>query len=91
MADSADPLDGWSMADILGKAPLAKNDIYGGLFLLVQDTLQRFCHRIEGLQVKFQLLHGDALALPSSIDDSKHSFDRIEVGSWAQSLVLQRD
>ncbi|KAJ9663962.1 hypothetical protein H2201_005444 [Coniosporium apollinis] len=83
MVDAADPLDGWSMAEILRKAPLARNDTYRGLFLLVQDTLQRFCQRIENLQVKFQLFHDDALALPNMIEDGQHSFDRIKLSNMA--------
>ena len=81
MMDSADPVEGWPVKDWVNKAP-AKKDVYGRLFLYIQDVLLRFCRRIEELEVRFQLFQVDALELPTILKDcgiGKHSFDRIEV------------
>ena len=82
MKDSADPLEGWPINEIMQKAPPAKNDIYGSLFFYIQDVLWQFCHQIGKLKVSIQLHHADALELPGIIQRNKmgqKSFDRIEV------------
>lgn len=82
MLDSADPLQGWPADEIIRNAPLAKNDLYGGLFIYLQDVLWRFCDRVSKLKVDFQLFQVDALRLPSLLKlygIGRHSFDRIEV------------
>jgi len=68
--------------EVFQKAPGAKNDIYGSLFLCIQDLLSQFCHRIKGLKICFQLCQVDALKLPGILRQGgidKHYFDRIEV------------
>ena len=82
MLDEADPLAGWPMEEILRKTPVARNDIYGGLFFLVRELLIDFCSRIRALKVDFVLLYGNATELPKTL--SRHVgltplFDRIEV------------
>lgn len=82
MLDSADPLQGWPIDEIIRKAPLAKNDMYGSLFFYLQDILWRFCHQISRLKLSIQLSQVDALKLPSIVEQYKmgqSSFDRIEV------------
>lgn len=82
MLDSADPLQGWPMDEIILNAPLAKDDLYGSLFFYLQDVLWRFCDQISKLKVGFQLFQVDALRLPSLVKQygiGQRSFDRIEV------------
>ena len=82
MMDSADPAEGWPIDEIIQKAPLAKNDLYGSLFFYLQDVLWQFCHRISRLKVSIQLSQVDALKLPSIVEQYKRGqclFDRIEV------------
>ena len=82
MLDSADPLEGWPIDEIIQKAPPAKNDIYGSLFFYLQDLLGRFCHHIGRLKVSIQLFQVDARKLPGIIEQyetGQRSFDRIEV------------
>ena len=82
MLDSADPLEGWPIDEIIQKAPPAKNDIYGSLFFYLQDLLWRFCHHIGRLKVSIQLFQVDARKLPSIVEQyemGQRSFDRIEV------------
>ncbi|KAH0565170.1 hypothetical protein GP486_001434 [Trichoglossum hirsutum] len=84
MMDSADPSEGWPVKEVIRKAPLAKNDIYGSLFMYIQGILLKFCHQIERLKICFQLFQVDALELPSIIKQSgmgKYYFDRIEVSN----------
>ena len=82
MLDSADPLEGWPIEEIIEKAPPAKNDIYGSLFFYLQDVLAAFCHRIGRLKVSIQLFQVDARTIPSIAKREgmkQCSFDRIEV------------
>ena len=82
MMDSADPLQGWPIDEIIQKAPLAKNDIYGSLFFYLQDVLWGFCNQISRLKLSIQLSQVDARKLPSILEQYKmgqNSFDRIEV------------
>jgi hypothetical protein len=82
MKDSADPLDGWPLEEMILRVQPAKKDIYGCLYLHIQAILLRFLQRIEGLNVSFQLFCTDALELPGILKEcgvGKHSFDRIEV------------
>jgi hypothetical protein len=82
MMDSANPLTSWSVKEVTLTATFAKNDIYGSLFIYIQDILSQFCHQIERLNVCFQLFQVDALELPSIMKQcgmGKHYFDRIEV------------
>jgi len=82
MTDSADPMQGWPIDEVIQKAPPAKNDIHGSLFFYLQDVLWRFCHQIGSLKVDIQLFQVDALKLPSIVEQHRMgqcSFDRIEV------------
>ena len=82
MLDSADPLQGWPIDEIIQKAPLAKNDLYGSLFSYLQDVLWQFCRQIGRLRVSIQLFQVDALKLPSIVEQyelGQCSFDRIEI------------
>ena len=80
--DSADPLEGWPIDEIIQKALLAKNDLYWSLFFYLQDVLWQFCHQIGRLKVNIQLSQVDALKLPGIVEQYKMgqcSFDRIDV------------
>ncbi len=82
MLDSADPLEGWPVDEIIKKAPPAENDIYGSLFFYLQDVLGLFCQQIGRLKVSIQHFQIDARKLPTIVehDEMGHcSFDRIEV------------
>lgn len=82
MLDCADPPEGWTIDEIIQKAPPAKNDIYGSLFFYLQDVLGRFCNRIGRLKVSIQLFQVDPRKLPSIAgrdEVGQFSFDWIEV------------
>ncbi|KAF7928559.1 uncharacterized protein EAE98_005615 [Botrytis deweyae] len=84
MMDSADPLEGWPLAEHLSKPSPARNDIYGSLYFYLQDQLQSFCKRIENLKIRFQLFELDAVDLPGIMKErgiGKVYFDRIEVSN----------
>lgn len=82
MMDSADPLKGWPIDEVIKRTPFAKNDIYGGLYLYLQDILLEFCNKIKRFKVCFQLSQVDALDLPGVMKQygmGRNYFDRIEV------------
>ena len=92
MLDSADPLEGWPIEEIIQKAPPAKNDIYGSLVFYLQDLLGLFCHRISRFKLSIQLFQVDARKLPSIVEREgmkKCSFDRIEVRDLLAWVIVR--
>ncbi|OJD34037.1 mynd finger family protein [Diplodia corticola] len=82
MMDSADPLAGWPLDEVLRKTGVAKNDIYGGLFFYLIEVFVDFCERILTRKIDFVLLNVDAVDLPETLAKDMslpQSFDRIEV------------
>lgn len=63
----------------MGNVLDVKNDLYGGLYRVVKNALQKFCDSLAHRPTRFQLFHADALEFPGLLA-GKHSFDRIEVG-----------
>ncbi len=82
MMDSADPTHSWPFEDILKMVPLAKEDVYGGLYLYLQDILFTFCQQLKGLKLSFSLFQVDVLDLANvlrKVGLAKQGYDRIEV------------
>jgi hypothetical protein len=68
MKDSADPLNGWDIAEIavMLSGP-ATSDIYGKLFYYLRGLFRGFCNRLSPLNVSFQAFHLDAQDLPDQL------------------------
>lgn len=82
MIDSADPLQGWPLKDIIRHVPAAGDDIYGGMFLFVTNVLTIFCQRLKDLKVSFTLFQINTTQLPGILNEggrAQKKFDRIEV------------
>ena len=82
MNDSADPLHGWPLQEIIDKAGAVKNDLYGALYFYLKELLRSFCEKISKTQVSFNLAQVDAKELPRTLEQfkvPKRAFDRIEV------------
>jgi hypothetical protein len=91
MMDSADPIDGWSAKDVAKKGLLAKNDIYGSLYVHVRDILFAFCYKLKTVKTSFQLFNVDALELPALMKQrgvGEAYFDRIEVRFMTRIRIL---
>lgn len=88
MADSSDPLDGWTYSEIAAAGP-AKNDLYGSLYVYVKRILLRFCEALSRLQIGFHLTHVDVLQLPGILMQNgvpQNYFDRVEVGIFSAAI-----
>jgi len=91
--DLADPLESWSISDVIsaGRAHGALNgDLYGCLYFYLQDQLRSFSERIRRFHVTFHLLEKDAVDLSRAIRIGRLStlglpssirFDRIDVSN----------
>lgn len=81
MPDSADPLHGWKLDEVLQEPHLAKADLYGLLYLHVRKYLGKFCERVCNLKLNVSFFCMDALDLPNRIEelDEERLYDRIEV------------
>lgn len=81
MPDSADPLDGWKLSEVLEESHHAKDNLYGLLYLYVRQHLLKFCERLHNLTLDVSLFCMDALNLPSRLEElhDEKRYDRIEV------------
>ncbi|KAK6392117.1 hypothetical protein LTR65_003889 [Meristemomyces frigidus] len=83
MKDSADPLEGWALDDILqaGAGP-ATNDVYGKLFYYLKGLLFSCQRRLSSLNVSFELSNCAAEDLGKQL--KADAFARIEA-SYAEN------
>ncbi|PGH28167.1 hypothetical protein AJ80_00057 [Polytolypa hystricis UAMH7299] len=88
MPDSANPLDGWKLEEILQTSYGAKDDVYGQLYLCVKSNLQKFCEKLATLKLDIRLFRMDAADLPYRILDGKKWYDRIELSNIADWAYL---
>jgi hypothetical protein len=93
--DSADPLAGWPLDEVMEKISSAKNDIYGALYSYLKDLLTQFCKKIADISFSVQLFHLDAVELPGVLKEygiREDSCDRIEVSRppalrWKPNII----
>lgn len=86
MMDSADPISGWNLAEVLSTASgSASNDLYGKLFTHIHSTICQFNNRLTQTGAAFELFNTNAAHLPSVLAQSPSttptSFARIDVSS----------
>lgn len=82
MKDSAEPLDGWDVTDVLNAdTGPATNDVYGKLFYYVTDLLSSFKRRTASLSVRFEMSCNPAEELGNHL--KADVFARIEVSNGA--------
>lgn len=78
MLDDADPLAGWSGAQVsqtdVGRAV---NDIYGKLFVYVRSRLLSLLQRLRNTGTNFEVYNLNAINLPTALGSTK--FARIDV------------
>lgn len=77
MDDKADPLNGWPIREVARVQTMAKEDLYGKLYLYLQDVFQKFLDRLARVGIDFELLNMDAIELPANLQKNKYA--RVEV------------
>lgn len=96
MPDSADPLQGWTLTEVLQPSYGAKHDLYGQLYVHVKRELETFCKRLHTLNLNVSLFKKDAMDLPdtlATLRDKETFYDRIEVRyplSYYQLIINSR-
>ncbi|MCJ1477201.1 hypothetical protein MMC13_005872 [Lambiella insularis] len=91
MTDSADPLEGWPLTEIIKAAGFPSNDLYGGLYFHLKDVFTRFCKNLSKRSITFVLTHADAVVLSGALIKSVGGpclFDRIEVSNITDMAYL---
>ncbi|RMZ42089.1 hypothetical protein AFCA_006832 [Aspergillus flavus] len=86
MPDSADPLQGWTLTEVLQPSYGAKHDLYGQLYVHVKRELETFCKRLHTLNLNVSLFKKDAMDLPdtlATLRDKETFYDRIELANIA--------
>jgi hypothetical protein len=77
MDDKADPLDGWPIREVARVQTMAKEDLYGKLYIYLQRVFQKFLDRLARMEIDFDLLNMDAVQLPATLQENKYA--RVEV------------
>lgn len=77
MDDKADPLDGWPIREVARVQTMAKEDLYGKLYIYLQGVFQKFLDRLARVEIDFELLNMDAIQLPGNLQKNKYA--RVEV------------
>ena len=78
MLDTADPLSGWGMAEVLQTdAGNAANDLYGKLYVHICSLLHTFRNRLTSVGATFELYNSNVRDLPRFL--APNTFARIEV------------
>ncbi|KAK5122415.1 hypothetical protein LTR85_003999 [Meristemomyces frigidus] len=87
MKDSADPLDGWALEDVLrvDTGP-ATNDVYGKLFYYLKELFSSFHGRLSALKVSFELSNHAAEELHNNLKTG--AFARIEAANISDAGYL---
>ncbi|KAJ6011517.1 hypothetical protein N7451_002929 [Penicillium sp. IBT 35674x] len=87
MKDSADPLCGWSLEEVLhtSSGP-ATADVYGKLFFFLRGQLHSFLSRMQNLRLRFEILNFSPKDLPDRLE--KGWYSRIEVSGIADAGAL---
>ncbi|KNG89153.1 hypothetical protein ANOM_002986 [Aspergillus nomiae NRRL 13137] len=86
MPDSADPLQGWTLTEILRPSYGAKHDLYGQLYVSLKRNLHSFCERLHTLKLSICLFKQDAMDLPdklATLRGRETFYDRIELANIA--------
>jgi hypothetical protein len=79
--DIADPMNGFSVDEVLKQSQMPTNDIYGALHSYVRDLIHGFCERIADMIVGFTIFphHVEPLADIFHRTPADVHFDRIDV------------
>ena len=77
MNDKADPLDGWPIREVARVRTMAKEDLYGKLYIYLRRVFQQFLDRLGMIEIDFELLNMNAVQLPETLQENKYA--RIEV------------
>ncbi|KAF6236092.1 hypothetical protein HO173_005720 [Letharia columbiana] len=93
LKDSADPLAGWALKDILASGVRRggpKEDIYGHLHFHIRDLLENFCQKTTLMKIHMDMYCVNATELPSLLDDrlKESAFDRIEISNIADANYI---
>ncbi|KAH9842165.1 hypothetical protein Tdes44962_MAKER01543 [Teratosphaeria destructans] len=87
LMDSADPMSGWSLREVLKTGQgAATNDTYGKLYHYVKAELTGFCQRLASSPVTFELFNTQTEFLCEHV--SKGEFARVEVANISDADYL---
>lgn len=81
MKDSADPLEGWPLSEVLSVHTGLRDDVNGKLYQYIHSCLVEFHGRLQALEIKFRLYQGDVRQAVPQLMDTKTKYDRIEVSN----------
>ncbi|KAJ5742608.1 uncharacterized protein N7511_011340 [Penicillium nucicola] len=86
MDDKADPLDGWPIREVAREQTMAKEDLYGKLYIYLRRVFRRFLDRLARIEINLELLNTDAIQLPETLQENKYA--RIEVSNITDAGYL---
>ncbi|KAJ5335809.1 uncharacterized protein N7506_005745 [Penicillium brevicompactum] len=86
MDDKADPLDGWPIREVAREQTLAKEDLYGKLYVYLRRVFQQFLDGLARIEIDIELFNVDAIQLPGILQGNKYA--RIEVSNITDAGYL---
>ncbi|KAG0156690.1 hypothetical protein PDIDSM_3871 [Penicillium digitatum] len=86
MNDKADPLDGWPIREVARVRTMAKEDLYGKLYIYLRRVFQQFLDRLGMIEIDFELLNMNAVQLPETLQENKYA--RIEASNITDAGYL---
>ncbi|KAJ5210551.1 hypothetical protein N7491_010358 [Penicillium cf. griseofulvum] len=86
MDDKADPLDGWPIREVAREQTMAKEDLYGKLYMYLRRVFQQFLDSLARTEIDIELLNVDAIQLPEILQKDKYA--RIEVSNITDAGYL---
>lgn len=95
LLDMANPLDGWSLSEVIGLSTWkAKDDIYGHLYIYLTEMFSKFSRRLSSMNIVINLFKSEPAKLPARIASSRDgnasplSYDRIDLSTLGQPTQL---
>lgn len=82
MPDSASPLNGWKLSEVLESSYGAKEDIHGLLYFYLKHILLEFCEKLVSLKLHVSLFNMEPEHMPHGVATfrgDRRLYDRIEV------------
>ncbi|KAJ5742540.1 uncharacterized protein N7511_011272 [Penicillium nucicola] len=91
MDDKADPLDGWPIQEVAREQTMAKEDLYGKLYIYLRRVFQQFLEGLARIEIDLELLNVDAIQLPKTLQRDKYAKIEVLYLNAIMEMVKQGD
>lgn len=85
MPDSASPLGGWKLSEVMESSYEAKEDIHGLLYFHLKHIILKFCEKLTSFRVHVSLFNMKPEHMPNGVATfrgERQLYDRFEVSPF---------